>query len=122
MRRNMHSLALACATLALSAPAAAADPGADVPHAATFPLTCPDRTVTVTATIAGSALVFRDISSTENFRVTRLVEQLLIFNAPGFDHTAVTTETCTFEGQLPPAGRTLTATGFWTGPDTALTP
>jgi hypothetical protein len=117
MRRNLHSLALACATLALSAPAAAADPGADVPHAATFALTCPGRTVTVTATIAGSALVFHDVASTENFRVTRLVGGFLIFDAPGFEKNTVPTETCTFEGQLPPAGRTLTATGFWTGPD-----
>ena len=71
MRPNLHSLALACATLALAAPAAAADPGTDLPHAATFPLTCPDRTVTVTAEIAGSALVFHDVASTANFRVAK---------------------------------------------------
>ena len=39
------SLLLVCAALAIAAPVAAADPGSDVPHAATFPLTCPDRTV-----------------------------------------------------------------------------
>ena len=118
MRPNLRPLALACATLALAAPAAAADPGTDVPHAATFPLTCPGRTVTVTAQITGSALVFHDTASTANFRVTRLIGGFLIFDVPGFDNNAVATETCTFEGQLPPAGRTLTATGFWTGPDT----
>lgn len=32
MRPNLHSLALACATLALAAPAAAADPGTDLPQ------------------------------------------------------------------------------------------
>ena len=118
MRHRSQLLPLVCATLAIAAPAATADPGTDVPHAATFPLTCPDRTVMVTAKIAGSALVFHDIDSTANFRVTRLVGGFLIFDAPGFDNNAVATETCTFEGQLPPAGRTLTATGFWTGPDT----
>jgi hypothetical protein len=118
MRPILRPLALASATIALAAPTAAADPGTDVPHAATFPLTCPDRTVMVTAKIAGSALVFHDIDSTASFRVTRLVGGFLIFDAPGFDDNAVATETCTFEGQLPPAGRTLTATGFWTGPDT----
>ena len=117
MRPHLHSLALACATLALAAPAAAADLGTDLPHAATFPLTCPDRTVTVTAEIAGSALVFHDVASTANFRVARLAGGFLIFNVPGFENNTVTTETCTFEGQLPPAGRTLTATGFWTGPN-----
>ena len=117
MTHRLHPLALVCAALALAAPVAAADPGPDVPHAATFPLTCPDRTVTVTAQITGEALVFHDVASAENFRVTRLVGGILIFDAPGFDHNAVATETCTFEGQLPPAGRTITATGFWTGPD-----
>ena len=117
MRHNLHSLALACATLALVAPVAAADRGTDVPHAATFPLTCPDRTVAVTARIVGTALVFHDVDSTTNFRVTRLVGGVLVFDVPGFDDNAVATETCTFEGQLPPAGRTLSATGFWTGPD-----
>ena len=118
MRPTLHTLALACATLAVAVPAAAADPGTDLPHAATFPLTCPDRSVTVTAEIAGSALVFHDNDFTANFRVTELVGGFLIFDMPGFDRNAVATETCTFEGQLPPAGRTLTATGFWTGPDT----
>jgi len=33
-----------------------ADPGTDVPHAATFPPTCPDGTVMVTAKIAGRTL------------------------------------------------------------------
>ena len=117
MRHRSQLFPLVCATLAIAAPAATADPGADVPHAAAFPLICPDRTVTVTAKIAGSALVFHDVASTEIFRVTRLVGGILIFDAPGFDHNTVATETCTFEGQLPPAGRTLTATGFWTGPD-----
>jgi hypothetical protein len=117
MTRRLHLLLLVGAALAIAAPTAAADPGPDVPHAATFPLTCPDRTVTVTAQITGSALVFHDTASTANFRVTRLVGGFLIFDAPGFDNNAVATETCTFEGQLPPAGRTLTATGFWTGPD-----
>ena len=74
--------------------------------------------MTVTATSAGEALVFHDIAAEENFRVTRLVGGFLIFDVRGFDHNTVSTETCTFEGQLPPAGRTLTATGFWTGPDT----
>jgi hypothetical protein len=115
MTHRAHLLPLACAALALAAPVAAADPGSDVPHAATFALTCPDRTVTVTAMIAGSALVFHDTASEQSFRVTRLVGGFLIFEAPGFEHNAVSTETCTFEGQLPPAGRTLTATGFWTG-------
>ena len=114
--RRLLSL-LVCAAMAIAGPVAAADPATDAPHAATFPLSCPDRTVTVTATIAGSALVFHDVASTANFRVTRLVGGILIFDAPGFDHNAVATETCTFEGQLPPAGRTLTATGYWTGPD-----
>ena len=118
MTHRLHLLLLVCAALAIAAPVAAADPGSDVPHAATFPLTCPDRTVTVTATIAGTALVFHDIASEQNFRVTRLVGGFLILDIPGFDHNTVSTETCTFEGQLPPAGRTLTATGFWTGPDT----
>jgi hypothetical protein len=118
MAHRLHLLPLVCAALAIAVPVAAADPGSDVPHAATFPLTCPDRTVTVTAMITGEALVFHDIASAENFRVTRLVGGFLIFDVPGFDSNAVATETCTFEGQLPPAGRTLTATGFWTGPDT----
>ena len=118
MTHRLHLPLLVCAALAIAAPVAAADPGSDAPHAATFSLTCPDRTVTVTATIAGSALVFHDIASEENFRVTRLAGGILIFDVAGFDHNAVSTETCTFEGQLPPAGRTLTATGFWTGPDT----
>ena len=117
MRHRLLPLPLVCAALALAAPVAAADPGNDVPHAATFPLTCPDRTVTVTAEIAGSALVFHDVASTANFRVTRLAGGFLIFDVPGFENNTVTTETCTFEGQLPPAGRTLTATGFWTGPN-----
>jgi hypothetical protein len=117
MAHRLHLLALVYAALALATPVAAADPGNDVPHAATFPLTCPDRTVTVTAQITGKALVFHDVASEENFRVTRLVGGIVIFDAPGFDDNAVATETCTFEGQLPPAGRTLTATGFWTGPD-----
>jgi hypothetical protein len=115
MAHRLYLLPLVCAALAVSAPVAAADPGPDVPHAATFLLTCPDRTVTVTALITGEALVFHDVASEENFRVTRLVGGFLIFDAPGFDHNTVSTETCTFEGQLPPAGRTLTATGFWTG-------
>jgi hypothetical protein len=118
MRYRPHLLLLVCAAMAITAPAAAADPSSDAPHAATFPLSCPDRTVTVTATIAGRALVLHDIASEQNFRVTRLVGGILIFDAPGFVHNTVATETCTFEGQLPPAGRTLTATGFWTGPDT----
>ena len=118
MQHRLHLLLLVCVAMAIAAPAAAADPSSDAPHAATFPLSCPDRTMTVTATIAGSALVFHDIASEQNFRVTRLVGGILIFDAPGFDHNTVATETCTFEGQLPPAGRTLTATGFWTGPDT----
>jgi hypothetical protein len=117
MRPSLRPLALAGATIALAAPTAAADPGTDLPHAATFPLTCPDRTVTVTAEIAGSALVFHDNDSTANFRVTELVGGFLIFDVPGFDRNAVSTETCTFEGQVPPAGRTLTAVGFWTGAD-----
>jgi hypothetical protein len=116
MTHRLHLPLLVCAALAIAAPGAAADPGSDLPHAATFPLTCPDRTVTVTATIAGSALVFHDIDSTANFRVTRLVGGLFILDIPGFDHNTISTQTCTFEGQLPPAGRTLTATGFWTGP------
>jgi hypothetical protein len=116
MAHRLHLLALVYA-LALAAPIAAADAGPYVPHAATFPLTCPDRTVTVTAMITGKALVFHDVASEENFRVTRLVGGIVIFDVPGFDDNAVATETCTFEGQLPPAGRTLTATGFWTGPD-----
>ena len=116
MTLRFHLLLLVGAALAIAAPVAAADPGSDVPHAATFSLTCPDRTVTVTATIAGTALVFHDIASQQNFRVIRLVGGFLIFDVPGFDQNAVLTETCTFEGQLPPAGRTLTATGFWTGP------
>jgi hypothetical protein len=118
MTHRLHLLPLVCAALAIAAPVAAADPSSDAPHAAIFPLTCPDRTVTVTATIAGTALVFHDIASQESFRVMRLVGGFLIFDVPGFDNNAVSTETCTFEGQLPPAGRTLTATGFWTGPDT----
>jgi hypothetical protein len=118
MTRRLHLLLLVCAATAIAPPVAAADPGSDAPHAATFVLSCPDRTVTVTATIAGTALVFHDIASEENFRVTRLVGGFLIFDVPGFDHNTVSTETCVFEGQLPPAGRTLTATGFWTGPDT----
>ena len=117
MQPTLRRLALACAMLAFAAPAASADPGTDVPHEATFPLTCPGRTVIVTAQITGSALVFHDIASTANFRVTQLVGGFLIFDVPGFDRNAIATETCTFEGQLPPAGRTLTATGFWTGPD-----
>ena len=117
MRHRSHLLPLVCASLALAAPAAEAAPGSDAPHAATFPLTCPDRTVTVTARIVGTALVFHDVDSTTNFRVTRLVGGVLVFDVPGFDDNAVATETCTFEGQLPPAGRTLSATGFWTGPD-----
>ena len=117
MPHRIHLLPLICASVALAAPVAAADPGSDVPHAATFPLTCADRTATVTAQITGAALVFHDVASQENFRVTRLVGGFLIFDAPGFDHNAVATEICTFEGQLPPAGRTLTATGFWTGMD-----
>ena len=118
MAHRSYLLPLVCAALALAAPVAAADPGPDVPYAATFPLTCPDRTVTVTAMITGESLVFHDVASEENFRVTRLSGGFLIFDVPGFDHNAVSTETCTFEGQLPPAGRTLTATGFWTGAET----
>ena len=115
MRHRFHLLPAFCAALALAAPVATADPGSDAPNGATFALTCPDRTVTVTATIAGTALVFHDVASEENFRVTRLVGGVLIFAIPGFDHNTIATETCTFEGQLPPAGRTITATGFWTG-------
>jgi hypothetical protein len=116
MGHRFYLLALICAATALAAPVAAADPS-EAPLTATFSLTCPDRMVTVTATIAGASLVFHDIASEENFRVTRLAGGFLIFDVPGFDHNTVATETCTFEGQLPPAGRTLTATGFWTGPD-----